>query len=727
MKKYLFFATALAALASCTSNDFVGEDTSSTTNQSEQGVIAFGSGLNAVTRADHVGADAASLLDKHFTVGGFKGAGDVTATVVATGTVFDNYDVQWTANSAGTTQSNTSDWEYVGLNIQKPSALFIESETVKQTIKFWDYTAAQYDFIAYSTGTADAVVGTPSSNQVKVTAITPGTASTSAYTLNGSANDLAKCYIADMVTVYKDGSDNKHYGDEVQLTFRSLASKVRVAIYETIPGYSVKDVKFYTNATTTLEAGTTETSATLFTTNSSTKDNFYTSGTYTVKFPTIGKSNIANTDYNKAHVSLSDAGTSTTKQFGTLNLVGRDYKEANATNYIGRTSATASFAGSTSPYYQIALPNEDGTVLELRVDYTLLSIDGSGEEIKVHGATAFVPAIYAAWKPNYAYTYIFKISDNTNGWTSTVNTDPAGLYPITFDAVVLETEDNTQSTITTVASPSITTYQVGHVYNAGTPDAEYDKDKGKIYVQVYWTGATPELRADLDTKGQLYTLSDATATEAKVMDALNIQMPTANSGYSITGRNGLSLKTESTTATITEIPGPDGNNITVATKTAAEFSPDAGTYAYVYDTDTYGGDYYPKKPADWPTGYYSNAACTSNAPDAFSAGTYYRKSTTVRTYVELTSAPSDWSTSDNVYYRDEACTTPLNSAFTTEIVLNSKPADWNETNNVYYSNAECTTQVNSAYTNGTYYKKGFYRKYTVNNKIYGVKVIKVVD
>lgn len=737
MKKYLFFAAAITVMASCTSDQFLGED-SSGQNQAGDGSIIFNIGAKTITRADHVGADAASLLNNKFIVGGFKGTYDYssgTPTVqdvtVATGKVFDNYIVQWEANTAGTTTSNTSDWDYVGITAAAPSG--IAGNT--QSIKYWDYTASQYDFIAYSTGTADIVTsGTAAdaiaADKVLVTAITPTTATTSAYQLSGKADDLAKCYIADMVTVYKDGTDGMHYQDEVQLTFRSLASKVRMAIYETVPGYSVKDVKFYTDASTAISAGITNTTATLFTTGAAAKDNFYTAGTYTVKFPTIGKSKVTptkNSDYNKAHASFAvvGEGKATTKEFGTLQLVGRDYKEAEAANYIGRTASTASFAGTAAPYYTITMPNEEGAVLELRVDYTLLSIDGSGEEIHVHGATAFVPAIYAQWKSNYAYTYIFKISDNTNGWTSTVTDDPAGLYPITFDAIVMETQDYTQSTITNVATPSITTYQLGHVYNDGTPNDEYDDNKGDIYVQVYWSGADPELRADLGTKGQLYTLSKATATEAEVLDALNLQMPTAVSGYDITGRNGLSLKNETSGATITAVPGPDGNNITVTAGTAAEFTPAAGTYAYVYNTDTYAGDYYPTAPEGWPTGYFTDAKCTAAASAPFAAGTYYRTSSSVRTYVELTSTPADWSTTDNVYYRDEACTTPLNSDFTTAITLSSKPADWNETNNVYYSEAACTTKVNSAYADGTYYKKGFYRKYTVNNKVYGVKVIKV--
>ncbi len=610
MKKNFFLAAvAIVALASCSSDERIGDvispDISPT---SEAGAIMFSPVSKSITRADHVGADAAALLNKHFTVGGFKGAGDVTATTVATGTVFDNYIVNWTENTAATTASNTSDWEYSGITAAAPSILAGNT----QSIKYWDYSAAQYDFIAYSTGTATAVTGTPTSGQVTVTAIDPANAKTAAYTLAGASADLEKCYIADMVTVYK-GAD---YGKEVKLTFRSLASKVRVALYETVPGYSIKDVKFYTDRSTTLEAGASASNATLFTTGTADKDYFYTAGTYTVSFPTIGSSNQSKSDYNKAHVTLAATGKETTKAFTGLNYIAAEYKEKTTGNiWLGRSSATASYAGASDDnYYQLAMPNEEGTVLELRVDYTLESIDGSGETITIHGATAYVPAIYAAWKPNYAYTYIFKISDNTNGWTSTVNTDPTGLYPITFDAVVSETTDNTQATITTVATPSITTYQKGHDVTKN----EYAA--GDIYVQIMQDGT---LKADLDSKGQLYTITareGKTVSEADVMDALNIQ--SSVSGDVTTGRNGWVLTKATSDASITAIPGADGNNITVTAKTAAKFTATASTtYAYVYSVSTGTASTYTtavkftSKPTGWPTGFYTDEACSIAAVD----------------------------------------------------------------------------------------------------------------
>jgi len=645
MKKYVFLATVLAALASC-SNDEMINDSSPTKDNNAGNAIVFNSGLKTITRTDHVGANAAGLLNNKFIVGGFKGTlgtstvydnkgAITTAGVPATGLVFDNYQVNWVTNTAGTTQSNTSDWEYVGLTALAPSGI----KDNKQSIKYWDYTSAQYDFIAYSTGDAEVITsGDPSENKVLVSAINAanaGNSASGAYTLKGTDAALQKCYIADMVTAYKDGSDTKHkFQEEVQFQFRALASKVRVALYETVPGYSVKDVKFYTNSTAKLGTAS-ATDATLFTTGSTAADKFYTAGEYKVYFPTIGKSNISNSDYNKAHVTFTaaESGAGTTKAFGALAYAGKEYKEKTGEKFLGRNSSSASFAGTAAPYYSIAMPNETGTVLELRVDYTLESIDGSGEEIKVYGATAFVPAIYAVWKSNYAYTYLFKISDNTNGWTNKVDaatntTDPAGLYPITFDAVVAETTEHTQSTITEVATPSITTYQKGHVYT----DNEYDATKGAIYVQVM----SDVLKTDLNSKSALYEVAatntkdkDDVVSEAEIMDALNIvsldNTPVPMNGWTLTAGPTLSYPTV--------IPGADDNNLTVTANSAAQFTPAAGkVYAYVYTVSTGTASSVGVKvslttaPSDWSnTLYFTDEACTTAAPETFAAGTYYQK------------------------------------------------------------------------------------------------------
>ena len=437
MKKYLLFATAFVALASCSDDTFVGENSSPNGVENGNQAIVFNSGTKAITRSEHKGADAAGMLNKNFVVEGIKTVG---SSVVE---VFDNYNVNWTENTADKTLSNTANWEYVGQSI-----LTGKTAISAQTIKYWDYAAKQYDFWAYSLGGGSATVSTLAHD---------ATLTSAAYTFTGSASDLSKVYISDLVTAYNPTVTGlPEYQQQVNLTFRALVAKIRVGLYETIPGYSVKNVQFYPSA-----SGTAAGTVALYAASAV----LPSSGTSTVYFPTVGSANKDNADYNKAHISfVTEGGTKSANQtYGSLSYGEKEsYEKTTGDIWLARNSAQPTWAvetGKPAGNYSIVLPNESGSVLTLKVDYTLESTDGSGEEITVHGATALVPAQYTQWKSNYAYTYIFKISDNTNGKTD-VATGPEGLYPITFDAVVVDSEENTQETVTTVATPSITTYSV---------------------------------------------------------------------------------------------------------------------------------------------------------------------------------------------------------------------------------------------------------------------------
>ena len=114
MKKSLFIvATAIIALASCSDESFVGNN--STTNPDENGTeaIMFASVSKGITRGDIVGNEAATKLGNNFYVMGTKGNAETTTPSLTK--VFDNYLVHYDANTAGTTTSNTANWEYVGV------------------------------------------------------------------------------------------------------------------------------------------------------------------------------------------------------------------------------------------------------------------------------------------------------------------------------------------------------------------------------------------------------------------------------------------------------------------------------------------------------------------------------------------------------------------------------------------------------------------------------------
>ncbi len=737
MKKvYLILAAAAGmTLASCTTNDYVGEE-KNVGSYVDDGSIKFGFDTENMTRADIAGVAAADLLGKNFYVAGTKGT-EGTANP-SPDIVFDNYLVHFETNTAGTTESNTANWEYVGITPgTAPVADYPKlspASITAQTIKYWDYSTAQYDFLAFSTGTYKPVTGTPTTGQIGVTAMKYGAGlagSAVAYTFTlPNVDALKQTYVTDIVKVTK-----ANYGKEVTLRFKYLGSKVRMGIYETVPGYSVKDVVFYSeDGLNTIYKGTATSgtsneaaksaTATLISGNSG---GLPTNGTIQVIFPHVGTSKATEADYNKVagHVT---PGTSSEAYhgFGTLsNFAAAEKSEPTGNVYLGRTLPTATFAGDSKvEYFDVMFPITSTAPLTLRVDFTLVSIDGSKEEIKVYGAKAVVPSTYLNWLPNYAYTYIFKISDNTNGWTSPIATDPAGLFPITFDAVVAEATDATgeQTTVTTVATPSITTYQQGHTYKTN----EYSKTTAKdIYVQVMDNSTlTATLVDDLSaTNSLLYEIaipsgSSVTETEAAVMDALEKRTATLTGATNVTGRNGLALtKSSAIDNTVTSIINDVTDEpITVAAGEAAKItiaSLTAGkSYAYVYDytsgSKTEVEEFQPITPGTSAVGETGK--------------TYYTLTTATLGGITATTAADEAPNSAYIYFSkisDGAATPTYTYSYVSVIGKTKLPAGL-----IKVAKSSLTSSVagNAAPVAGTFY----FDKYFSNNGKYAVKVIKIV-
>ena len=576
MKKYIFLAASALALASCTSEDFLGNTPGNV--QSNTSAINFDGGTGKITRATtQNGATAAQTLENSYVVYGYKTVNSVSTTV------FDHYTIKWN-NQAGKTESNTCGWEYVGQKANSLSSLIDKD----QTIKYWDYSASQYDFVAFSFGKA-----TQGDGEGKVTASKIN--NTPSYTLTGNVKELAKCFIADRITAKSTGENKKNnllvaYKDNVQFNFRSLSTKVTMGIYETVPGYSVKDVVFYSDETTALSGKNNK--PTLYAASASIPSG---KGTITVKFPTTAE---RNTDYNKAHVKFDKAEgseNSSTIQFEDLSTVGKEKAEKTGTTFIGRniTEFSTPKEGSNKKY-EVVIPAQVGA-LTLKVDYTLESIDGSGETIKVTGATAVVPEKYTNWEPNYAYTYIFKISDKTNGSTGG---STAGLYPITFDAIVTETETGKQETITTVADNSITTYAKDAI------NEEYTKD-ANIYVSV---NNTTDLHINsgneedvTPTNVKLFTATGTGSYQKNITEATVALCLSKGANTAITGERVLSVddnnKLTVTPATglltiATQIEAADAVDGNAITGNFAKFTPTtSGTYVFEF-TDTDRNKYY---------------------------------------------------------------------------------------------------------------------------------------
>lgn len=579
MNKFFIAAASALALASCSSDDFLGEIQGNEQNGATT-TINFGGDTGKITRATSNGKAAADLLENNFVVVGFKG--NKTDAANNENYAFDHYNVNFNESSANSTLSNLKGWEYVNqdMTVNGAGKSLAQSGATQQTIKYWDHSCASYDFLAFSMGkkgSAPKEYATPSS-------VDKANLATAAYTLTGDVNTLSECYISDMKTAVEKEND---YGKPVELSFRHLASKVRMALFETIPGYVVSDVKFYADATGT----TNSEEGTLF-------GKFNNSGTLTVYFPTTGIVNKDKKDYNKAHVKFTategENGVLNFKKFGAVNYKNQaEGTIPEGTTYLSQNAAKPSYCGAG---YQNVLPSEGAaSAITLRIDYKLTSVDGSKETINVKGATATVPAEYTEWKSGYAYTYIFKISQDTNGSTGGTGTKP-GLTAISFDAVVVDDEANGfQETITTVSDNSFTTY--GYKDNKVTTNGNEYVNGTDIYATVY-VPAAGETAAKTVAPQKLYTVTlEAGATqtinEASVANAIEKgSNDTAKKTWTVSdyaGKKMVVTETAGVATTVTEVPAGPGYTLKVnALKwTGVVTAPATETYyAVEYDNGT---------------------------------------------------------------------------------------------------------------------------------------------
>ena len=268
-------------------------------------------------------------------------------------------------------------------------------------------------------------------------------------------------------------------------------------------------------------------------------------------------------------------------------------------NIFSNTTSTKLGKNSTSPLYDIddgkytsILPNTGNkTPMTFTVSYKLISED-TKEEILVEDRQVTVPAEYCTWKPNFAYTYLFKVSDKS-----------AELYPITFDAVVAEDEVNLQKTITEVSGDTekvcITTLGIDEDGKFSTDADEYTAGS-TIYASV--TADDDEVTLT-DNIAKLYTViatkpsSTGTTTtvpvpeaitEAAVANCLNRTATSGSNTWTVTDQNNVTMTvTASTLGSIAgSVPAEDGGTartMSVLKWTDNNTNSESGTYYYVVE------------------------------------------------------------------------------------------------------------------------------------------------
>ena len=551
MKKYIFLAASALTLASCSSDDFLG-DTPGSTPSSANSAIKFDGNAGKITRATKNTGTPAEMLDYQLKIYGVKKESDGNLK-----SVFVNYSV-WDA-AANTTTSNTKGWEYVGTKEGATYGTSNISLDKDQTIKFWDYSASEYRFVAgspISAFTYDVPVPVANESKEIKSATIKGLAGHINPNNSGTALTTNPVYIADPIIVPK-----AKYNNAVQFSFKRQQAMVRVGFYETIPGYTITEINFYDadGKVQTIPGTDGNTSkGTNIILYSGTED--YFAGGNNVE----GTINYIWTGTTPSYTYAYTKGLTKSKNWyaGKLETLATTSTESVEALY-GKDADM-----STKGYFTV-LPTPTATEaapIFIKCDYTLTSTDYSGETIKVTGATAAVPAAFSKWEANTMYTYIFKISQNTNGTTGKPDDkDPAGLYPITFDAAVKQSTD-AQGTVTTVSTPSITTYQDGSVTDNGI---EYKSGKA-----IYATATNDKGKEfTLTTNGtavgnvQVYKLSkERNEAELQVSEVVKAEIT-----------NGIKITTTVHTTEITV------GNVKLAANKYLSFTPtETGFYAIQY-------------------------------------------------------------------------------------------------------------------------------------------------
>ncbi len=489
MKKFYYgMASALLVLTGCTSDDYLGTP-QGTQSQGAQPILFSGMKPN-MTRAIEDG-DAAKQLNYQFQVYGVKTLNQTLTNVFAHNGYSDikntPYNVWYTAGSANSTESNTSGWEYVGAAKGEYGTENYKVTLAKdQTIKYWDTDATQYQFVAYSNAGGATITDN---------------LTLEGFTVTGTAAQMKDLYIADKVTVanadYVNGKTTP-----VELSFSAASAKVRLGFYETVPGYKVTSLTFKNADATPAYKET----AILH-------GKIQTQNTYTVTYdnnsPLLSSATAALTDANsEATLNLGDITVNENTVLATTSA---------APTYTAGVQATG--AANEKKNWTPVLPSTNNEALTLDITFVLTSEDGTGETITIEGATASIPKEYLVFKNNYAYTYIFKISDQTAG-------DDDQLYPITFDAMVVAPADETQEGWTSTIDPktdvTIATYQEGSVKD---DNLVYDVAE-QIFVsasEITANGvADLNLNITVGTKGYTEVYSTATKlTENEAEEALS--------------------------------------------------------------------------------------------------------------------------------------------------------------------------------------------------------------
>lgn len=387
MFKHIIFIFFMAlCLLSCSSS---GQDDPFIPEPQQVG-ISFGGNNGSWQDANSRAGEGETGLESFFTsfkVWGYKtknidgGASNDGSTNSSIQKVMDGYLVDWNTSS--------NDWEYIGT--------YNASLKLNQTIKYWDYSASNYQFLAYAPSGANITTTIPNQGtDIDDASISAQSTFQIPYEYNPEATNTTTPYVSDLWfasssannnasnsngTTSNASSSNPKIGDQVKLTFAPVVAKVRFKFkYQEDQTVEIKYISFRDVRWEKDTDGKKLIWASAYASESKTP----IAGTILVTYP---------------HSNIS-ASTSPTIKLGNIEKVAPieftiPYEEKNDKNH--QTSILQKWY-FVPPMYDAYTQGA----------YTITAQVGG------YSTTAMVPSEYMQWKAGYQYTYIFKISETNN-------------------------------------------------------------------------------------------------------------------------------------------------------------------------------------------------------------------------------------------------------------------------------------------------------------------------
>lgn len=529
MKKIFFFAATCLAFAACSNESLVDEFPS---GPGKDGAIKFVMNQKNMTRAYKNLQDA-----DHYNFGVFAYKNTDMDNAVMPNYLVGYYDEAKAYQAAGTTVGDQagqvdgqSYWMYEGMGKAEYAGTYaggeltdeFKSNNANQYLKFWDNAASQYCFYAYAPYLNKDAVGA-TAHYVDGVAKDP---STDKYVLTipngllkaGNDNPALSEYMYASQKVTR-GS----YGLDVPLQFHRLNAKVNIKFWEDINGYKVRILDLQEGATglegvqaaASIKKTSDDPEAGPYTPYGYRAGKYYLENGVKIQFDKDAKE-LAKHQFQGKLAEPAAAGEYTKEVLKFQSPVEPEIGEtrftaaASPTTYYALPKADAQVIDNTSNDQDLVAADADlkKTGFTFHVSYELTAED-TGERIRVNNATVHVPANYCEWTNNTHYTYIFKITKNSNGTTvdPTDPTDPTNptidptnpdvpevqaLYPIVFDNCTIEDWVENESEWVISEGDNIAYHDV-QLTDPTTGDGKYSLAFGEIKVTVTdndkWTGA----------------------------------------------------------------------------------------------------------------------------------------------------------------------------------------------------------------------------------------------